>query len=69
MYFFGAIGAVLFALGFVFLVYLSTLRLLGQTIGDRPLLIFAVMFVISGLQFFFTGFLAELIVHYLSRKD
>ncbi len=69
MYFFGAIGAVLFFTGFIFLTYLSILRLEGYTIGNRPLLTFAVLFVVSGLQFIFTGFLAELIVHYLSEKN
>jgi glycosyltransferase involved in cell wall biosynthesis len=69
MYFFGTVGSVLFLIGSVFLIYLSILRLSGATIGDRPLLIFGVLFVVSGLQFFFTGFLAELIVHYLSRKN
>lgn len=69
MYFFGAIGLILFFIGFIFLVYLSVLRLEGYVIGRRPLLTFAILFVISGLQFIFTGFLAELIVHYLSEKN
>jgi glycosyltransferase involved in cell wall biosynthesis len=69
MYFFGAVGSVLLILGFLFLVYLSALHFAGIAIGDRPLLIFGVLFVVSGLQFFFTGFLAELIVHYLSGKN
>ncbi len=68
MYFFGTIGGVLLLVGFTFLIYLSGLHFAGYAIGDRPLLIFGVMFVISGLQFFFTGFLAELIVHYMSKK-
>lgn len=69
MYFFGAIGTVLILLGSVFLIYLSLLHFAGIAIGERPLLIFAVLFVVTGLQFFFTGFLAELIVHYMSKRD
>lgn len=68
MYFFGTVGFILFFIGFIFLLYLSILRLEGETIGRRPLLTFAVLFVVSGLQFIFTGFLAELIVHYMSHQ-
>lgn len=38
-------------------------RLGGLTIGDRPLLITAVLLVIAGLQLFVFGLLAELIVY------
>lgn len=68
MYFFGAIGAFLLLIGILCLVYLSSLHFAGIAISRRPLLIFAVLFVVSGLQFFFTGFLAELIVHYMANN-
>lgn len=68
MYFFGAVGALLILTGIILILYLSALHFQGIAIARRPLLIFSVLFIVSGLQFFFTGFLAELIVHYLSDK-
>lgn len=67
MYFFGTIGLALTFLGASILIHLSWLRLMGEKIGSRPLLTFGILFVISGLQFFFTGFLAELIVHFYNQ--
>ena len=50
------------AIGLGLLIYLAVLHFQGQSIGDRPLLIFAVLFVLSGLQLLFTGLLGDLIV-------
>src|SRR3989338_7035946 len=61
-------GGILFILGFIILAYLSYLRFLGERIGDRPLLLFGVLLVLTGLQVFFIGFIADLILH-LSKKD
>lgn len=63
LHFFGKIGSILFGLGFIVLIYLTFLRLMGERIGDRPLLIFGVLLVIAGLQTIFTGLLADLIVN------
>ncbi len=71
-HFFGAVGGVLVLTGIVILGYLSYLRLQGSTIGNRPLLFFGMLLVISGFQVFFTGFLADLIINIsqgLDRKD
>jgi len=68
MHFFGLIGISLSLIGVAILLYLSALRFLGERIGDRPLLVFGVLFVISGLQVLFTGFLADLILHF-SKQD
>lgn len=69
LHFFGPIGGGLTLAGTIMLLYLIYVRLvLNESIGRRPLLIFAVLFVVSGLQIFFTGFIAELLVN-LSRKD
>lgn len=67
LHFFGMIGGVIFFIGFLILVYLSILHFLGQSIGERPLLFFAGIMVLSGFQVFFTGFLADLILH-ISEK-
>lgn len=63
MHFFGIVGLLLLGVGFVILLYLTVLRIEGETIGNRPLLFLGILFVISGFQIFFTGFLADLINH------
>lgn len=63
LHFFGIVGGILTLFGFVILSYLSLLRFLGQRIGDRPLLFFGMLLVLAGLQIFFTGFLADLMIH------
>lgn len=62
LHFFGFVGGGMTFIGIAILAYLSILRLLGEQIGDRPLLIFGVLFFLAGLQIFFTGFLAELFI-------
>ncbi|MBI4092296.1 MAG: glycosyltransferase family 2 protein [Candidatus Kerfeldbacteria bacterium] len=75
LHLFGGIGAVFTIAGLAVLVYLSVLRFQGQTIGNRPLLTFGVLGVLTGLQFVFTGLLAELITsrsterHYSTRTE
>ncbi len=62
LHFFGPAGGMLSLIGFLILLYLSIFKFItGESIGGRPLLLFGVLFFISGLQIFFTGFLAELI--------
>lgn len=68
LHFFGMIGSAFLFAGFIILFYLSVLRFQGETIGDRPLLLFGILFVLSGLQIFFTGFLADLFLN-ISRND
>lgn len=61
MYIFGWFGLASMVLGTAVGIYLSVLRLvLGQSIGDRPLLILAVVLVLAGFQAFSFGLLAEL---------
>jgi len=69
LHFFGVFGGLLFTLGFIVLLYLSYLKFFqGQAIGNRPLLLFGVLLVLTGLQIFFTGFIADLIIH-ISQKN
>ncbi len=63
LHFFGKIGGVIFAIGSVILLYLFWLRLLGETIGNRPLLLFGVLLIIASMHVIFTGLLADLIVN------
>jgi len=62
-HFFGVAGALLILIGVTILGYLTYLRILGETIGQRPLLFFGMLLVLAGLQVFFTGFLADLIIN------
>jgi len=68
LHFFGIAGGVLGTIGILILLYLSILHFLGETIGTRPLLTFGMILVLAGLQIFFTGFLADLIIS-LSEKN
>ena len=68
---FGGVGAAVFGVGMLILMYLSSLRLFwGESIGDRPLLMLGVLTVIVGIQFLLFGMLAELINshHSVNRK-
>lgn len=68
LHFFGKIGGLVFSIGLVVLIYLFILRLLGETIGNRPLLLFGILLVIAGIQTIFTGLLADLIVNFHSKE-
>ncbi|OGG52239.1 MAG: hypothetical protein A3F84_04030 [Candidatus Handelsmanbacteria bacterium RIFCSPLOWO2_12_FULL_64_10] len=62
MIFFGGLGVVLMGVGAALFVYLAYLWLTIQT-QQRPIFTLAVMFILSGLQLFVTGFLADLVVN------
>lgn len=58
---FGLIGIWTFLFGGSVATYLSYRRLvLGEAIGGRPLLLFAVLFIFMGVQFITIGLLAEI---------
>ncbi len=69
LHFFGVFGGILLLVGFIILVYLSYLRFQGERIGNRPLLLFGILLVLTGLQIFFTGFIADLIIHISQKRD
>lgn len=63
MHVFGLFGLISIAAGMVLGLYLTILKLgLGQDIGDRPLLILAIVLVLAGVQLFSFGLLAELLM-------
>jgi glycosyltransferase involved in cell wall biosynthesis len=63
MHFFGALGSLAFLLGFVLALWISVDKLmLGNPIGDRPLLLLAITLVIVGTQLFTTGLIGEMVV-------
>lgn len=58
---FGLIGLVMGGLGGAILLYLTFIRfVLEQAISDRPLLIFGILLVFTGVQLLTVGLLAEL---------
>lgn len=63
LHFFGIAGGILAAIGILILGYLTVLRLMGESIGRRPLLFFGMLLVLAGFQIFFTGFLADLMIN------
>lgn len=68
LHMFGYLGLVFFTLGGVIGLYLSYLRLvLGEKIGDRPLLLFGALLIIVGVQITMTGLIGELITASLSK--
>lgn len=64
---FGGFGFGCFALGVGILGYLTIVKLTGEPIGDRPLLLGGVLFTLVGLQLALFGLLAELVVHARNR--
>ncbi|PSB00767.1 glycosyltransferase family 2 protein [Merismopedia glauca] len=63
MHVFGFIGLGFMSLGGIFGIYLTILKLaFGATIGHRPLLILSVLLVLTGVQLFGFGLLAELLM-------
>lgn len=59
---FGFTGAILSGVGGVFAVYLMVLKILGQSIGNRPLLTLSVLLIIVGIQSVMFGMLGELMM-------
>ena len=68
LHFFGRWGAWMLLIGVAILVYLTIQHFEGRTIGDRPLLIFGILFVLAGLQLFFTGLLGDLILQQRNKQ-
>jgi hypothetical protein len=61
LHLFGGLGLVLGFAGFAILVYLTVLKLAGEAIGHRPLLILGVLLVVVGMQVFSLGLISELL--------
>lgn len=59
---FGFTGAVISGLGSLGMLYLIILKILGHSIGDRPLLIASVLMLVVGVQLVMTGLLGELMM-------
>ncbi len=60
---FGGTGLLFLFIGLITLLYLVCLKIcFGESIGNRPLLIFGTLFFLTGIQLISTGIVAELIM-------
>lgn len=59
---FGGIGILFAVIGMSSLTYLTVLKIMGERIGQRPLLLFGIMMVVIAVQFISLGLIAELII-------
>ncbi len=67
---FGGLGLLAFLLGGLINVYLLVLKILGEDIWGRPILILGFMLILAGIQLITTGIIAEIIVRtYFESQD
>jgi len=68
-HFFGLLGTGFGLLGGLGMFYLLVVKLLGHDIGDRPLLLVSILFILIGVQMLTTGVLSEMLsrTYYESR--
>ena len=62
MHFFGSWGLFVFGTGVVINIYLLILKLMGNDIWGKPLLLLGILLVIAGFQLITTGFIAEFLM-------
>lgn len=65
---FGLLGLLSALAGLIINVYLTYVWLLGERIGNRPLLMLGVLLMVIGVQFFSFGLLAEMVTLASSRQ-
>ncbi len=61
LHLFGGLGFLMGGIGFLVLAYLTAVKISGEAIGRRPLLMLGVLLVVVGIQFVSLGLLSELI--------
>lgn len=70
IYLFGNIGLMFGGIGMLINLYLFALKLTGEDIWGRPLLILGVMLVVMGIQFFTVGIIIDLLMKtYYESQD
>lgn len=70
MHLFGTLGAIAFVIGTAISLYLSYLKIFhGEPLSNRPMLLFAAVMMIIGVQLFIFGLLAELISRAMKRDS
>lgn len=70
LHLFGSVGGVLGLIGLIIMAYLTFLHYAyNASVGTRPLWTIGILLILAGLQIFFTGFLADLMIHFNEEKD
>lgn len=69
LHLFGGVGLGAGALGFLILLYLTFVKLTGDAIGQRPLLMLGVLLVVVGIQLLSLGLLSELITSHHEERS
>ena len=62
MYGFGFVGIISIFFSLAITSYLIVLKIMGEDIGNRPLLMFALILGVAGVQLFSFGLLSELLI-------
>jgi glycosyltransferase involved in cell wall biosynthesis len=62
MHFFGRLGLISGFVGFLVCLYLAIIWLMGQPIGNRPLLMLGVLLIVVGMQFFSMGLIGDILM-------
>jgi glycosyltransferase involved in cell wall biosynthesis len=62
MHLFGGLGLVSGGLGTIIMTYLFILKILGESIGGRPLFFVGILLIVAAFQLITTGFIAELLM-------
>ena len=68
LHFFGTMGLLSGLLGFGINLYLSILWIMGNPIGNRPLLFLGILLMVIGVQFFSFGLIGEMLTHATERQ-
>src|SRR5439155_23329181 len=68
LHLFGGLGLALSVAGTGILIYLTVVKIMGQAIGQRPLLLLGVLLVVVGLQVFSLGLITELITSHHEER-
>lgn len=70
LHLFGMLGGLFTLVGFIAGVYLAVIKfLLGQSIGNRPLLLLAVLLIVLGMQFVSIGLIGEMIASRQQKQE
>lgn len=69
LHLFGGLGLGLTAIGTVLALYLTAVKIGGESIGGRPLLFLAILLIVVGVQLLTFGLLAQMVVLNRRRID
>lgn len=68
LHLFGGLGLLSSFAGFIVCAYLSVLKVLGQAIGHRPLLVLGALLIVVGIQMLMMGLVAEMLLRFREER-